>query len=122
MPNRWKQKFGHAFRGLRYGIRGQDSFWVHLPAAIAVLLLGILLRLQRWEWCAVLVCIAIVVAAELGNTAIEMLVRRLHPERHQDVGQALDTAAAAVLVVSLAAVLVGCIVFIGAALRIIDPG
>ena len=46
-------------------------------------------------------------AAELLNTALEHLADRLHPEQHPTIQAAKDCAAAAVLVASLAAVLIG---------------
>ena len=48
--NRWIQKFRFAFQGLAAGIRTQDSFWVHLPAALLACGLGAWLGLSLPEW------------------------------------------------------------------------
>ena len=106
----WLAKFSHAFRGLAQGTRGQSSFLVHFPAALIVLTLGWWLGVDLQGTCLLLLCIAMVISAELMNTSIEMLVRRLHPERHDEVGKALDVAAAAVLVAALGASAVGLVV------------
>ena len=50
--------------------------------------------------------------SEIMNTAIEYLADALHPEHHPEIGKAKDAAAAAVLISSLAASVVGAIVFI----------
>lgn len=117
MTRYWIDKFQHAFRGLAIAFRGEPTFLIHLPAAAAVVFVATVLRLELWEWCVLLLCIAIVIAAELFNTSIELLVRRLHPDRHDQVGHALDIAAAAVLVVSLGAAIVGTLILASALLR-----
>lgn len=117
MTRYWIDKFQHAFSGLATAFRGDPTFLIHLPAAAAVIFVATMLRVELWEWCVLLLCIAMVIAAELFNTCIEILVRRLHPDRHAQVGQALDIAAAAVLVVSLGAAVVGVLILAGALLR-----
>jgi diacylglycerol kinase len=91
-------------------MRTQNSFYVHLPVAAIVLALSAWLRLEIWRWVALVICIAMVLAFELLNTAIESLVARLHPEHNPIIGRALDSAAAAVLIASLGAVVVGLLV------------
>lgn len=110
MLQRWQRKFGYAIRGLASGARGQDSFWVHLPTAGLVILLAAFLRIYLWQWCVLILCITIVLVAEYFNSVIEILVRKLHPERDAEIARALDSAAAAVLIASIGAVLVGFIV------------
>ena len=110
MLQRWQRKFGYAIRGLASGVRGQDSFWVHLPAAALVVVLAATLRVYLWQWCVLILCITIVLVAEYFNSVIEVLVRKLHPERDAEIARALDSAAAAVLIASIGAVLVGFIV------------
>lgn len=117
MRSYWTEKFRHALGGMATASRRDPSFRIHLPAAAAVVVAAAALDVETWQWCVLVLCIAMVIAAELFNTAIEILVRRLHPERHDQVGQALDIAAAAVLIVSLGAATVGMIVLGGALLR-----
>lgn len=108
---RWVAKFRDAGDGLVYGIRTQESLWVHGGCALAVVALAAVLQVEPWRWGVLVLCIASVLACELFNSAIEQLVRVLHPQRDRGIALALHLAAAAVLVVSLAAVLVGLIVF-----------
>lgn len=72
-------------------------------AALAALILLFTLRPPAIWWALVLVVIAFVLAAELFNTALEHLADHLHPEQHPKIRVAKDCAAAAVLVLSMAA-------------------
>ena len=112
ISHRWRDKFRCAFWGLYLGTRGQDSFIVHVPAALAVLALAAWLRLPASHWCLLLLAIGLVMATELVNSALEHLVRGTHPEHHPLIGEALDIASAAVLVASFTAVAVGLFVFL----------
>lgn len=106
----WRSKFGYAFAGLDDSFRTQVSFWVHLPAAALVIALAAFLQVEPWRWAILVLCIAVVIAAELFNTALEQLVVVLHPVRDPRIARSLDAAAAAVLVVALGASVVGLIV------------
>ncbi|MFO1065828.1 MAG: diacylglycerol kinase [Pirellulales bacterium] len=110
MLQTWLRKFGYAFRGVAFGIRGQSSFAVHLPVAIAVIALAAFLNCAMWEWCILLLCIGLVIAAELMNSSIEELARGLCREHNEHVGRALDTAAGAVLIAAVFSAVVGCLI------------
>jgi diacylglycerol kinase (ATP) len=66
-----------------------------------------LLRLDAGWWLFNLFCIALVLSAELFNTALEHLADKLHPERDPAIKVAKDCAAGAVLILALLAVIVG---------------
>ncbi len=106
----WRSKFAVAIGGLLKAFREQNSFWVHIAVTICVIALSSLLRIELWRWCVLSIVIGSVIAAELFNTSIEALVKAVHPEQDERVGHALDVAAAAVLVLSLTAVVVGLLV------------
>ncbi len=73
--------------------------------------LGLYCGLARWEWVAVALSVGAVWGAELLNTAVEAVVDLVSPEYHPLAGRAKDVAAGAVLVVALAALVVGLLVF-----------
>lgn len=77
-----------------------------------VSLLGLYVGLQTIEWCIILICFALVIGAELVNTAIETYIDYKSPEQHPEIGKAKDIAAAAVLVCAIAAAIIGSIIFI----------
>ena len=110
--HRWPAKFVAAISGLFWAVRTQNSFWVHLPVAAAVLAVAAWLQLESWRWVALLLAIGGVLTAELLNTATEELVKVVHPRYDRRIGHALDAAAAGVLVISCTAVLIGLIVLV----------
>ena len=108
----WKSKFAVAFRGLKMGIRGHSSFSVHFFATAIVLAAGVLFQCNTLEWIALLVCISMVLVAELFNSSIETLFRGLDEETRNRSWPALDIAAGAVLLASLFTALIGLIIFL----------
>ena len=108
----WRAKFRTAFRGIWLGTRGQNSFFVHLPFGLAVEALAIGSGCSPIEHCILLLCIGVVLVAELANSAIERLARGLCDHYNPNVGEALDIASGAVLVASFFAAAIGTIVFL----------
>jgi diacylglycerol kinase len=117
----WYQKFRCAFRGFRLGVRGQNSFAVHFAAAGLAILLALLLRVDRTEWCLLVLCITIVLTAEMFNSALEHLARAVDWSENQHLGSALDIGSAAVLTASLGASLAGAIIFVARATAWLSP-
>lgn len=108
----WNTKFGDAFRGLKLGIRGHSSFFVHFFVAALVLAAALVFRCDLLEWCCLLGCIGMVLAAELFNSAIEAIFHGLDEDTKPRVRTCLDIAAGAVLLVSIVAVIVGALIFL----------
>lgn len=107
----WTRKFADAFRGLSRAIRSQSSFAVHLAVAGLVVALAAVLGVTAGEWCLLAGAIAVVLAAEIFNSALESLARAFGPARNLRIRDALDMASAAVLVAACGAAVVGLIVF-----------
>ncbi|MET4105898.1 diacylglycerol kinase family protein [Hymenobacter sp. UYP22] len=103
--------FGYAFRGVWAALRTEVHLWFHAAATVVVVGLGLYLGLARWEWAAVALAVGAVWCAELVNTAIEAVVNLVSPDYHPLAGRAKDVAAGAVLVMALAALVVGLLVF-----------
>lgn len=106
------KSFGYAWKGIVYLFRNESNAKIHLVAAVGVITAGLVVRLERWEWCAVLLCIGGVWMAEAFNTALEKVCDKVSPEYAPLIGTAKDVAAAAVLLFVAAAVAVGAIVFL----------
>jgi diacylglycerol kinase len=108
----WRTKFRDAFRGLKLGIRGHSSFFVHFFFTALVLAAAIVLRCELVHWCVLLGCIGLVLTAELFNSAVETIVHGLDEAAKSRVRDSLDIAAGAVLLASLTAALIGSLVFL----------
>ena len=104
------KSFQYAFDGFRYVLRTQHNIWLHTAISVAVLLVGLWLRLARYDWVIIIITMALVWSAEFFNTAIEAVVDLVTEEQHPLAKISKDVAAAAVLITALAAVLVGLLI------------
>jgi diacylglycerol kinase len=107
----WPEKFRGAFRGLKEGVRGQSSFFVHFFIAAAVITTAAILGMSLLEWCLLLLCITLVLAAEMFNSALESLAKAVTDRLDPHVGRALNIGSAAVLIAAIGAAVVGAIIF-----------
>ena len=107
----WPEKFRNAFRGLKEGVRDQSSFFVHFFAAAAVIMAAAMLEMDLREWCLLLLCITIVLVAEMFNSALESLAKAVTDQLDPHVGRALNIGSAAVLIAAIGASIVGTIIF-----------
>jgi diacylglycerol kinase len=108
----WRAKFREALRGMKLGIRGHSSFFVHFFFAAFVVTTAIVLRCDPLEWCMLFGCIGLVLTAELFNSAVETIYWGLDDLTRPRVRRCLDIAAGAVLLASITAAVIGCIVFL----------
>jgi diacylglycerol kinase (ATP) len=110
--NKFIRGFGYAFKGLWHAAKTQLNFRVHLLCAIIVVLLGFALRISAAEWLWVSLCIGMVLLTELINTAIELLVDIISPDYNEKAGRVKDMCAAAVLVTTITALVIGLVIFV----------
>ena len=99
----WSRKFRNAFRGLRVGIQGQSSFYVHFVVTLLVIVCGIFFRVSPLEWCVLAICVGSVMSAELFNSAFESCAKAITRDFDDDIRNALDIASAAVLLPAIIA-------------------
>jgi diacylglycerol kinase len=106
------RSFGFAFAGLRTVIRSQPNYRIHLLAAIVALGAGLLLRLSPAELALLVLTVALVLAAEALNTAIETVCDLVSPAYHPLVKRAKDASAAAVLITAIASVVIAALLLL----------
>jgi diacylglycerol kinase len=106
----WRS-LGQAFRGILYSWKTQSHLRFHILAAAIVILAAWWFKLTRWEWVVLILTIGSVVAAEVMNTAVEIVVDLAQPNFHPLAGMAKDVAAGAVLVTAFQAIVVGILLF-----------
>jgi diacylglycerol kinase len=107
---RWPEKFRDAARGVKLGVRGHSSFFVHFFAAALVAAVATALQCAPMEWAILLGCIGAVLTAELFNSALETLFHGLDAPTKARLRGVLEIAAGAVLLASATAAIVGGIV------------
>ena len=103
--------FQFAVRGLGFIIRHENNIKYQILAGIIVVIAGVYFGLNLMEWVAITIAIGLVLMAESFNTAIEVLLDIVHPDYHKKVGLVKDISAGAVLLISIAAAIIGVIIF-----------
>lgn len=104
----------YSFKWAFLGVK--DLFWkhpnaqIHALATFWVVPLGIYLALPLVEWALIVLCIALVLSMEALNSAVEYLADKVSPEQDVLIGKAKDIAAAAVLISSIGAAVVGLLI------------
>ena len=104
--------FKYAIQGFIQSFKAERNMKIHIFIMIFVILLGIFLKIDRFEWFICIILFGIVIAGELFNTAIETTVNIAMPYRDKKAKKAKDISASAVLVLALASAIVGGIIFI----------
>ena len=109
----WPERFRDAFHGFKEGVRGQGSFFVHFFVAAVVIATAAVMRVDTVaEWGILLISIAVVLTAEMFNSALEHMARAVTREVDPHVGTALDIGSAAVLIAAIGASIAGAAVFL----------
>lgn len=106
------KSFTYAWNGILYAIRSEKHMRFHLLATILVVIAGWFFNINTTEWCLIILCIGGVCMAELFNTAFEQLVNLVSPQHNLIAGRVKDVAAGAVLIFSIAALIIGLVVFV----------
>lgn len=103
--------FNFAIEGILYSVRTQRNMRIHMIAALLVLTACFVYDLNKIELLIITITITMVIVAELINTAIESAIDVTTNYYHPLAKVAKNTAAGAVLVTAINAVLVGYILF-----------
>lgn len=104
--------FKYAFTGMWSAYKSERNMKIHIAVAILVILFGIFLQISTYEWLACIVCFAMVIGAEMFNTAIETVVDIAMPKKDERAKKAKDVAAGGVLVFAIGSAIIGSIIFI----------
>ena len=105
------KSFDYAIQGIITAMREQN-FRFHLLSAVIVIIAGLFTGLSILEWIVIILVIALVIGAEMLNTAIERVVDLVSPDYHPLAKQAKDIAAASVLVFAACSVIIGMLIFL----------
>ncbi len=103
----FSRRLRYAALGLAWAWRRENSFRIQITAAVLAGASLLILRPPPIWWAVVALAVALVLAAELFNAAIEALSDHLHPDLHPEIRAVKDIAAAAVLCACAGALIVG---------------
>lgn len=104
--------FRHAFEGVAAAFKRERNMLLHFAMMALVTVMGFLFGLSEGEWLVCVVLFGLVIGMELVNTAVEAAVDLTMPRFDPRAKMAKDTAAGAVLAVSVAAAVAGAIIFL----------
>lgn len=119
MPEVKKQSllsfFSYAREGILRVIKTERNFKIHLLAAFLVVLLGLFVGINKTEWLVLILIIFSVLAAETFNSALEETANVMKKRLDLDYNQttfARNMSAGAVLLLAIASVIIGLIIFL----------
>ena len=104
--------FKYAFKGAWLLLSTEASIQVQAFCALVVIVLGFYFEITTAEWCIQLLAIALVLAIESLNTAIEKIADFIHPDYHQKIGVIKDVSAGAVTFAAVIAAIIGLIIYL----------
>ncbi|MDP3771578.1 MAG: diacylglycerol kinase family protein [bacterium] len=114
---RFLRSFRFALRGLWSVYRSEQNFRIQLVAFVVALGIGAVLGIRSWELIALVLAGGVVLVLECINSAVERLLDLVQPRLHGYVREIKDIMAAAVLVASVASVIIGLTIFLPYLLR-----
>jgi diacylglycerol kinase len=100
------KRASYALAGWRNAFATESSFRTQIVAALGAVGATAIFAPSLIWWALIVLSIALVLAAELFNTALEHTLDGLHPKQAEFVRQAKDCAAGAVLIFSCASVII----------------
>ena len=106
------KSFKYAIDGIIYAFKFEQNIIAHTIICITVIMLGMLLKIDHFEWLVCFILFGLVIATELINTSIEAMVDLICPKKDPLAKIAKDTASGAVLVFALVSVIAGLIIFV----------
>ncbi len=104
--------FKNALEGVRWIIKTQRNFRIHIFLSLLALLGGFILKISNEEFLLVIVMIFIGLAIESFNTAIEEAIDAIHKDYSEEIKVAKDVSAAAMLIFSIGAIFIACLIFV----------
>ena len=103
---------GYALRGALLLIRTEASIKIQVVIALVVTAAGFYFEISNTEWILQTLTIATILGAEGLNTAVEKIADYIQPEFDTKIGFIKDISAGAVMLVSIAATIIGFIIYL----------
>ena len=105
-------KIGNAVKGFQYAWKNENNIRLHSVLGLCAVIFFLFLQPALVWWALIILCIVLVMAAELINSAIEAFIDHVHIEFHDTIGAVKDMLAAMVLIISLGTVLIALLAWI----------
>ncbi|MFA6106566.1 MAG: diacylglycerol kinase family protein [Patescibacteria group bacterium] len=109
---RLAKSFTYAFKGLHKVYREEQNIRILFAVALGAVILAAYLRISRIEWCVLIFSLTLPILMETINSAVERVADVLKPRIDRYVKEVKDIMAAAVLLASLATLIIGTVIFL----------
>jgi len=109
---RYKKSFFHAIDGIIYALKNEHNMIIIVLATLVVVSLGFMLKINEMEWLICVLIISMITATELINTAIEAAVDLETLKTHPLAKIAKDCASSATLILVIASIIIGLVIFV----------
>ncbi len=124
MENRWKNKnffeaFINALNGILYVIKKEKNIKIELVFALLAIIASMVLKLNLVEIAIIVLTIFLVFFSEFINTSLEIAINLYTEEYNEKAKIVKDISAGAVLLVSIASVIIGILIFLPKILNLI---
>ena len=106
------KSFRYGLQGLRWAWQHEQNFRIELFIFVLVILAALYFNLPAWQWIVLLLVTGMVLVMELINTIFERTIDVIQPRIHHYAEQAKNVMAAAVLLATVGAVVIGLIIFV----------
>ncbi len=103
--------FNYALEGLVHTLKTQKNMKIHFAMAFLALIAGLFLNISRIELIMLFLSIVFVIAMELINTSVEVIVNMISEQYSYQARIAKNIAAGAVFMAAINAVIVGYLIF-----------
>ena len=108
---RFLMSFKNSMDGLVYAYKNEQSLYIHGVCTFFCLIFGFVLNISFNQWAIIIIALAVTLAMELINTAIEAAVDLITLEIHPLAKIAKDCGSAATFVCSALSVVTALIIF-----------
>lgn len=98
-------------RGFWYVVKHEQNVRLQLAASVVVIVLMVYFQVRLWQAIILFGVMVLVLTLELINTVFEKLIDVLQPRIHYYVEIIKDVMAAAVLISSIGALIIGILIF-----------
>lgn len=109
---RFLNSMKYALAGIIHFFKSEPNSRLHFLATIIVISAGLWFKISRLSWVGVLLCIGLVLCAEMFNTAIEKVMNLISPGKSEQVRIIKDLAAGTVLIAAIIAATTGVVIFL----------
>ena len=103
--------FKYAFKGIVSALLSERNMKIHVNIMALVIIFGLILNISVGEWFVCIICFAIVISAEMFNTAFEQMVDIAMPEKDPRAKFVKDVAAGGVVITAINALIVAYFLF-----------